>query len=173
MFKNLKNLGWGVGGIAMLVGLALIAGFILRGGIWVVENYTNTINLINGIVFILILLLLLLSLIPRLRVFTGISIVVATKIWSVLFWVFCLFLTYQFWGLFWTVVGVLFFGVGVFATAFLALLLSGEWGGIVMVVLNFLIIFGVRFLGVWIMSKAQTKTNTSFVEAESSEEQTV
>lgn len=153
MIEKIKNLGWTALGIAFFVIFIFAFAFLVRAGVSVTERYMDLINTINGWVLALILLLLVLSVIPRLRLYTGLLIYNATLIWGVLFWLFCLFVTYQFWGVFGVFIGLIMAGIGIFATATLAILFSGQFSAGFVMILNILFIFGVRILGQWIASK--------------------
>jgi len=159
--EKIKNIGWSGLGLLGIIAVGVVVGLFLRGGAWLFEHYSNLINSINGIVFGLVLLLLIFSLIPKIRAITGSGVVFGTMVWGVLFWFFCLFITYQLWGLIGLLVGVMMFGLGIFATATLALAFAGEWSSVLMVLINLAFIFGVRALGFWIITKQKEK----FVEA--------
>lgn len=89
----------------------------------------------------------------EIRTYTGTGITLATFIWGAIFWLFSLFITYQLWGLLGVIAGIMFFGLGVFATAFLALIFDGQASGAFLILLNLIVIYGIRMLGNWIASK--------------------
>jgi len=153
MIEKIKNIGWTIGGILFMCLMIATFVFFVRGGVWVTERYMDTFNAINGWVFVTILVLLFLSVFPRLRLYTGLGIYYATTVWGVLFWFFCLWVTYQFWGFFGILIGLILAGIGIFATATLAILTSGQYFATFVMVLNLAMIFGVRMLGYWIATK--------------------
>ncbi len=149
MKEKLKNFSIGIIGVVVIVGFFLLGAFLLKGGTWVFENFYPVIRVVNSIVFSLILLLLLLSLIPKLRSFTGVGIYIGSWVLGGLFWLFCLYITYALWGLAAAIVGVMILGVGIFATAALALLFHGAFIPFLMLLLTFGVIYALRFLGIW------------------------
>ena len=158
MVEKLKGLGWWVVGFSFLVLTFLVVAFFLDGISWLMENYYDLIGIINGWVFGLIIVLIVLSIFPKIRTYTGSGITLATLIWGAIFWLFSLFITYQLWGLLGVIIGIMFFGLGVFATAFLALIFDGQTSVAFFMLLNLIIIYGIRMLGVWIISKQKLET---------------
>ena len=53
----------------------------------------------------------------------------------------------------WTILGVLFFGVGVFVTAGLGLLLNHQFSDLFIMLIYLVTIYGIRMLGLFIASK--------------------
>lgn len=159
MIEKLKNIGWTGAGLLFAVLAILLIVFLVRGGVGFIENHQDLIDSINQIIIGVILLLLVLSVIPRLRMFTGLGIVYATSVWIFLLWLNCLGITYELWGLVGMFVGVIMFGLGIFATAPLALLFDGQWSVALTLLLTLAIMYGVRMLGNWIASKHKD-TNT-------------
>jgi hypothetical protein len=158
MKEKLKNFSIGIISVVVIVGFFLLGAFVLKGGTWVFENFYPVIRVINSIVFGLALLLLLLSLIPKLRSFTGVGIFIGSWVLGGLFWLECLYITYALWGLAAAIVGVMILGVGIFATAALALLFHGAFIPFLMLLLTFGVIYALRFLGIWFaMSRSEEK----------------
>lgn len=153
MLEKIKNIGWTGLGLIFMVFMVLVFAFFVKGGVWLFANFNELFQTINGWVFALVLFLILLSAIPKIRIYTGLSIYYLTYVWGAIFWLFCLFVTYQFWGFLGIFIGLIMAGVGVFLTAFLAILFSGQISGALMIALNLAIIYGVRSLGYWIASK--------------------
>lgn len=151
--EKIKNIGWSGLGIIFVIFLVALFVFFVKGGVWIFEHYYDLFQIINNWVFIFVLLLIILSTIPGIRAYTGAGIVYASLIWGALLWLFCLFVTYQFWGFFGVFFGLVMAGIGIFATAILAVLFDGQWSGAMFMILNLMIIYGVRMLGQWITSK--------------------
>jgi hypothetical protein len=155
MKEKLKNFSFAVIGIVVFVAIFLGGVFLLKGGTWLFENFYPLIKTINSIVFSLILLLILLSFVPKLRLITGTGIYAGSWILGVLFWLFCLYLTNALWGLGAVILGVMFFGVGVFVTAALALLFHGAFVPLAMLLLALSVIYALRILGVWFVESRE------------------
>jgi len=151
------------------IALAVVFAFFVKGGVWFFENFYELFETINGWVFTLVVLLALLSVIPRIRIYTGLGIYYLTYIWGTIFWLFCLFVTYQLWGFVGVFVGLIMFGIGIFLTAFLSILFDGQIWGALMIALNLLFIYGVRSLGYWIASKHKNMIGVSNIDKSSEE----
>ncbi|MDQ3089792.1 MAG: hypothetical protein M3Q24_01390 [bacterium] len=153
MLEKIKNL-WGILlGITVFVLMISIAIGFLEGGVWAFEAFYKYIEKINGFVFYFIIFLILLSVIPKIRIYTGAGIVYGTYLWGALFWLTSLYVTYTFWGFWGILIGIFLMGVGIFATAILALLFNGEGGTALIMLVSLIIIYAIRILGGWIITK--------------------
>jgi len=144
--------GAGLGIIGLVFSIVVFA-FLVNGGVWLFENFHELFQTISNWVFLIVLVLVVASLIPTIRAFTGVAIAYLTLVWGLFFWLFCLFITYELWGFLGVFFGLVFAGVGVFATAFFAVLFEGEFALAFFTLLNLAIIYFVRMLGYWIASK--------------------
>ena len=153
MIEKLKSIGWSSIGIVFFILVVFIIIFLVRGGVVLIENHQDLINSMNEIIIGIILLLFVLSVIPRVRMITGMSIAYISLVWIFLFWLNCLVITYESWGLVGTAIGAIVMGIGIFATAILASLFSGQWIGALILLVTLIIMNGVRMLGLWIASK--------------------
>src|ERR1017187_2317891 len=85
--KKLANYGYG---IIIIVVLFILPVALLRGGVWLLENFGNALGYIAlGTVGFLVLLLPLAS-VPRLRMTVGDVYVVLSFLLGALFWLYCL-----------------------------------------------------------------------------------
>ena len=127
MKEKIKDFLYGAGGISLFV--LVIGGFALLiiGGARLFEFLYPILEIISSITWAIVWLLLFLSIVPRLRNFTGNGIIFGTYIGGAIFWLLCFYVTYILWGFLGIFVGVLFFGLGVFFTAVLALLFDGQF----------------------------------------------
>src|SRR3989344_9227923 len=153
MIEKLKNIGWTSAGLLFFALAILLMVFLIQGGVGFIENHQDLIDTMNEIIIGIILLLLVLSVIPRLRIFTGLSINYATSVWIFLLWLNCLGITYELWGLVGMFIGVIMLGLGIFVTAPLALLFAGQWSIALTLLLTLGIMYCVRMLGGWIAGK--------------------
>ena len=136
-----------------------IAGFLLLivGGAKLFEIIYPFLEKVSYFTWGIVWLLLLLSIIPKSRNFTGGGIIVGTYIGGAIFWLLCFYVTYSLWGLLGVIIGVLFMGLGVFITAVLALLFSGQFGAGFYFIFILVQIYIFRSLGLWIISKHRSK----------------
>jgi hypothetical protein len=157
--ETIKSIGaFGVM-IVVIILLGATFGFFMKGSAWIFENYYGLFQSITNWVWGVVILLVILSVIPTIRIFTGLGIHYATYIWGAFFWLFCLFVTYELWGFFGIFLGLIMAGVGIFITAFLAVLFEGEVSVALMMALNLAIIYGIRMLGYWIATKHKEREN--------------
>lgn len=157
MPESIKNGFYSVLGMGfwlLMVGV-FAAGVI--GVAWFRETFSNLFKIVNDITFGVFVLLVIVSVIPRAREFTGNWIVVCSYVFGVLLWLICLVVTYELWGFFGIFLGVIMLGFGIFVTAFIALLMHGEFLLAASILLSLCLIYGARVLGYWIISKYRTR----------------
>lgn len=151
--EEIKNIGYGVMGIGLMILFFVAIGLLIIGGAKLFEFLYPILEKISTVTWGIVWLLLLLSIVPRFRNFTGSGIVLGTYIGGAIFWLLCFYVTYQLWGFIGIFVGVLFFGLGVFLTAILALLFDGQFMGALGFAFVLAQIFFFRFIGYWIIGK--------------------
>ncbi len=156
MIKKAKEF---LGGLGIVVGGIAIMGTLMAIPILLINWYEIHFDAIypwlvkvNAVSFGLILLSLLISLFPRARGITGSTIVLCSWALGAALWLLNLFISLNTLGHFWTIVGMLGLGIGVFVTAGIGLLLKGQFPTLLLILLYLAIIYGVRFLGVFIAS---------------------
>jgi len=96
-----------------------------------------------------------LSVFKKLRAFCGLYIFRSSYVVGVALWAWCLLLTYFIWGWIAVVIGLLLVGIGIFPMALLATGFTGEWGIFWQIVIFAAVVYGMRFLGAFILSKAK------------------
>lgn len=157
MIKMLTNATATVfGGMISLVLIALpIIVIVLAIVVGVV--FQDVIQWVNNVLGILFFLLLFLSIVPRFRAVTGSLIVLEAYAWFLVLWINCAVVTYAMWGVWGIVIGILLAGIGVYITAILAALFSGEFAIAGIIILTLAIIMGIQALGLWISTKHKSK----------------
>lgn len=167
MKEKIKNSLYGLGGIGFVV--LIITGFALLiiGGAKLFELIYPILEKISSFTWGIVWLLVVLSIVPRFRNFTGNGIVFGTYIGGAIFWLICFYVTYSLWGFFGIFIGVLFFGLGVFLTAVLALLFDAQLIGALSFIFILLQILLLRYLGFWIITKCKPKQKLETDEVES------
>ena len=88
------------------------------------------------------------------RVLSGNTILYSSWVFGLQLWLSGLMLTLQIWGLGAAIFGLLFLGVGVVPIAMIATLLNGKWAELLQLALSLILVFGSRFLGIYIASKS-------------------
>lgn len=157
MLNKLKSIGATGLSFAFGISVILLGLFLLRGGVTFTTDHQELLGTINAIIIGLIILLFLLAIVPKLRMVAGVGIVYASSIWIFLYWLNCLAITYALWGFVGSFIGIILFGFGVFITAILAVLFTGQWGGALSIVITLLVMFVARFLGALIATKRQER----------------
>jgi hypothetical protein len=156
MKDTLKSIGGCILGICIFVGVIFLAVMFLKGGVWLSERAYPWLVAINAIAFVVILLVLLpLSIFRRTRGFGGGGIYIASFIFGLTLWVWCLLISYTLWGIGGVVVGLFLAGIGVVPIAVLASVFHGLWSIAGQILLLTAITFGSRFLGIYLMMKSE------------------
>lgn len=158
MIEKIKNMGYGALGIGFMALFFVAIVLLIIGGVKLFEGLYPILERVSSVTWGVVWLLLLLSVVPRFRNFTGSGIVLGTYIGGAIFWLLCFYVTYQLWGFLGIFVGVLFFGLGVFFTALLALIFDGQFMGALGFAFVLAQIFFFRFIGYWIISKYKDVT---------------
>jgi len=153
MIEKIKDVGYGVLGFGFMILFFVAVALLIIGGAKLFEVLSPVLEGISTVTWGIVWLLLLFSVVPRFRNFTGGGIILGTYVGGAIFWLLCFYVTYQLWGFLGIFVGVLFFGLGVFFTAVLALLFDGQLMGALGFGFVLAQIFVFRYLGYWIMSK--------------------
>ncbi len=155
--EKLKGIGGTVGGLLLMLAVIAIPVLLLFGAaefsVWALDWIPDVI----GIAVLASIVLVLLAAIPGARFLTGSLLGVASTIFTVCAWLYCLAFTYIEWGMIAVVIGVLFFGFGVVITGILAAIFSATWS----VLGNIAILFGLglaaRFFASWMLESAERR----------------
>ena len=156
MKENLKAIGSFIIGIAVLIGVAIVAMMLIRGGAWVSEMLYPWIAVLSSFAFVVCIFILLpLAAFKKTRVFSGTGFYIASYVFGVSLWVWSLLLTYFLWGGFALFVGLFLAGVGVLPIAMLATAFNGMWTQFGELVLTMVITYATRSFGYYLVSKAE------------------
>lgn len=153
MPESLKNAGWAGLGIGFYLLLAIAFGFGVVILVWFTEYFSEWLAALNQLTTVALIILLFVSLFPRARKFSGNLIVTCSYAFGLLLWLFCLVVTYEFWGVLGVFIGAVLMGVGIFFTAFVALLIHGDFSSAGIILFSLLIVYGIRILGHWVIEK--------------------
>ncbi len=159
MKEALKNIGGWIIGIAILVGISLIAMLFIEGGVWLSNKLYPWLVGISGITLLITISVLLpnavFSATPR---FAGPGMVIASYVFGATLWFWSLLLTYVLWGGLALFIGLLMMGVGVVPIAILATLFKAEWSILGQLLLLTVLTFGIRYWGFYLLAKAEENT---------------
>lgn len=149
--KNAGGMALGLIGLAafLTIPVALLYG-AAELSVWALEW---TPGVFAAVFWASLLLLIPLALIPPARGLAALGFVVASYAFGLILWIWAMAFTYDVWGLVAVVIGLLFFGVGVVAVAFLAALIKGFWSLLGTFAFLLVLTYGTRAFGVWLGEK--------------------
>ncbi len=136
--------------------LVLVIAFFKSTG-WVMEVLLPKAMFVTEITVFLIPVVLLFA-IPRIiRGWAGLCLFVMSYLVGFGLWLWCFVLAVAMAGVFWTIVGLLFAGVGVVAVAAVAALFHGEWSILGQIVFGVVVVYVLRLLGPYLIEKSEPK----------------
>ena len=154
MKEALKNVGNIALGIAILVGVIVIAVFFIKGGLWLSEKLLPVLSVLSGFAFLACLFVLLpLALFQPTRPFGVVGLYIASYIFGASAWMSGLLLTYTLCGLVAVFFGLFLFGVGVVPLALIALLFKGLWLPFFSLFLMVFLTYACRFMALYLIQK--------------------
>jgi hypothetical protein len=151
--ETIKNLSWGILGIAIIIGLAVLVGLLMGGGLIFANRILPWIEWLSSITFLIDILFLPLSFFKKSRGVSSLVFFISSDVYGLELWIRSLLLTYILWGGFWVIIGLLFAGVGVLPMALLATIFSGQWGVFLGLVLSTIITYGTRVFAHYLADK--------------------
>lgn len=121
-----------------------------------IQWIAGLLSLVSAVVFVIdVAILLPLSLVRRCRQGCGVAIFFSTYLFGAYLWLFCVGVTWEAWGGFWTLVAVLFLGVGPFFTALFAFGFTfHEWGSVAILLACYAAVFILRVVAAAILGKS-------------------
>lgn len=152
----------GVGGCALhlcvMIGVIWVAGLLITGGASIYEKTYPWFVGASGIVIVICVAVLLpLAAFRKTRLVSGIGFYIASYIFGLTTWLWCLTLTFYIWGGGGTFLALILTGGTIAPAAFLACLFNKLWGIAGEIVLSVGLIFVLRFFAIYLMSKAGPK----------------
>ena len=105
----------------------------------------------------LTIIFIFLCIFRKFRIFAGTALVYCSYVLGIGLWVHSFFNTYSIFGIVGVIIGIFLAGVGVFITGLIALLWAHEWLIFLGYVLTGIFIFGVRFVGLYIVAKEEER----------------
>jgi len=156
MFKFLKNAGWTLLGIAVLILVTAIPVLFIEGGVVVAVKILPWLSMVMAVVFVLdVLIILPLGIFRKTKALSGIGLVISSYVYGLTLWLWTLLLTYVIWGGIAVIAGLLIVGVGVVPMAMLATAFKGEWSLTGQIVLLLVLTFGSRIFGLYLGQRAE------------------
>ncbi len=148
MGETLKRYGnYAFAGVAFLAFLCIPALFIL-GSAWAARHLLEPLATACWVATSMIVFVLLpLSIVRRFRGFTGGAIFMLSYLFGLVTWLLSFILTYDLWGLWAVIVGLLFLGGAILPFALLATLFKGMWWVFFTLIILIVVTFGARLGG--------------------------
>ncbi len=155
--ERLKDLGSYLLGLFFIVVLGLIIGAVLNGLVWLVDKlYPFALGLAVLGTAALVLLLLPSAVFRSNRIWCGKGIYYVSYAWGISLWMWATLVLYSLWGTFGLFLGLILLGVGSVPVACVALLFAGEFRPLGQMILAVILVFAVRFFGLWLITKGMS-----------------
>ena len=155
----LESLGRIIKGIAIFIGIFLLAMFFIKGAVWIDAKILHRLFLVMGIVLILdILIVLPLGIFKKTKMASAIGLIVSSYVYGLTLWFWALNITYIIWGALAVFIGIFVAGVGVVPMAMLATAIKGDWAITGQLVLLLVFTYGSRMLGFYLAQRADELT---------------
>ena len=140
----MKNTLWTVGGVLLFLGSFIISILLVHGYVWLYENFYSVIQSIELSLVGFVVLLSIFSLVPNLRLVTGMCIYITASIFGIILFLTWVYVAYSFSG----IIGIIFPPLPLFV-----LLFHGEFLIIGMLILDLVLVYGSSWLGAWVLTK--------------------
>jgi hypothetical protein len=134
-----------VGGLLAIIFLGLM---FFKGFKWYGDNLYPFNVAVTSISSVLLLIpSIFLSVIRKTRPLGGLGFTLLSGLWLLGLWSWCLMVAVALAGVFWTVVGLLFAGIGVIGVSLIAALISQEWSIALNIIIVLVLVFVSRVVG--------------------------
>lgn len=155
MLGKAKGFGQVAAGLAIGAAVITIPVVLLFGAAWASEKILPwLIPLFSWTLLACVLVLAPTAFFRATRGFSAIGFLCASYAFGFVLWIWSLLLVLDLWGMFAVVVGLLMAGIGIVPVAILAALFHSDWEGLGDLAVMTSATFGIRFLAVWLASKA-------------------
>lgn len=156
--ETLKNIGSFILYILFLAALGILIFLFIKWGANAAVVVIPYVNWASGIVFTICLFILLpMAIFKKTRGAAGVGLFIGSYIFGLSTWLAGFLITYSLWGILGVVIGVFLAGIGVVATAIIALIIHAEWTLLGIMLINVLLVIGSRILGVYLAEKADNE----------------
>lgn len=160
MLEGIKNTAWFLVSIGAFLLVIFIGALILNGSLLIGETVLPWLVNISWIMFFLNLCLFLpLSFVRSTNAFGSTAMFFSSYIFGLTLWFAGLLFTYYIWGFLGVAIGLFLMGVGVVFTGMLATLLTGEFSGLLILVLLLIVTYGLKILSLYLSERFENKDN--------------
>lgn len=154
--EALKNVAWGLLGIAIIVAVVFVAALLINGMAWVsghVLEYLITFN--NIVTVVCIVLLLPLAPFRKTRIVPAYGLYVASFVFGVCVWVYGFMVTYEIWGGVGVFIGLMLGIVGIVPLGIIAAAWHFEWVIVAELIYGLVLTYGARAIALWLGVKIE------------------
>lgn len=156
MWEKVKEAGWLVLGLVMMVVIMAIFAIFLNGTIYIGEKILPFLQDVLGWASALFFLILLpLSFIRKTHKSAGTATFYFSYLSGFTLWFYAALATYYLWGFFGLIVGLFLAGIGVLPIAIIASLFGGEWTILWNLFYLAALTYGSRILSIYTLSKIE------------------
>ena len=167
MRDTLKVIGGVFVWILALVCLWLIGVLIIKGGVWLTDKlYPWLLGIALLSLLISVFCFLPSAALKETRLFAGVGLLICSYVFGALLWAFGFLVTYNLWGIFGLVIGLMLFGVGVVPIAILATLFKGMWSTLGLLILGLFAVYGTRSLSGYFAVRAEQESYETAAKAD-------
>ena len=164
MKETLKAIGSVVVWIAVMVGVALVAMLLIRGGVWLSDKIYPWLILLSELALaVSVLALAPLAAFRETRGHAGLGFFIVSYVFGTTLWVWSLLLTYVLWGGAALLIGLFLGGVGVLPIALLATAFKGMWSMFGQLILVLVATYATRAFGFNLIQKAERENEDTYV----------
>jgi hypothetical protein len=152
----LKNVGWGLLGITIIIAAVFVAALLINGMAWVsghVLEYLITFN--NIVTVVCVVLLLPLAPFRKTRIVPAYGLYVASFVFGVCVWVYGFMVTYEIWGGVGVFIGLMLGIVGIVPLGIIAASWHSEWVIVAELIYGLVLTYGARAIALWLGAKIE------------------
>jgi len=150
--EALKNVGWGLLGIAIIVAVVFLAALLINGMAWV-SGYVFWSYLFDVVTVVCIVLLLPLAPFRKTRIVPAYGLYVASFVFGVCVWMYGFMVTYEFWGGAGVFIGLMLGVVGIVPLGIIAAAWHFEWMIVAELIYGLVLTYGARAIALWLGAK--------------------
>ncbi len=154
--EALKNVGWGLLGIATLVAMLFVAALSIKGMAWVSVHVLEYLIPFNNIVaMVCIVLLLPLAPFRKTRIVPAYGLYVASFVFGACVWMYGFIVTYEIWGVGGVFTGLMLGIVGIVPLGIIAASWNSEWVVVAGLIIGLVLTYGARAIAFWLWVKIE------------------
>jgi hypothetical protein len=160
---RIKSFGLGIGSLIIMLFMVAIPIIILFG----MARVSMSIYPWLMPVFFLTLAICVfplgpLALLTKTRGFAASAYLLSSYVFGAILWIWALLLTFDLWGMFAVIIGILFLGIGIIPVALLAVIFHAEWSSLGDLTIMIVVTFGFRIFAVWLGEKAKRESQSVY-----------